>query len=137
MRPPKRISMAILTSTALVIATGMVAAQLEISRSNVDGGGVLRSTGGTFELSGTIGQPDAGVMTGGDFILTGGFWFETPPGDCNQDGGTGLLDMRTFTNCMTGPASAPAGECRCFDVNHSGSSDLTDFAEFQTAFGGP
>jgi hypothetical protein len=41
----------------------------------LDGGGDMWTTGGDFELSGTIGQPDAGVvMTGGDFELTGGFW---------------------------------------------------------------
>jgi hypothetical protein len=100
------------------------------------GGGVVHSIGGPFELSGTIGQPDAGALTGGEFTLTGGFWFETPPGDCNQDGGTGLLDMRSFTDCMTGPSGAPAGNCRCFDVNHTSSADLIDFAEFQTAFNG-
>lgn len=27
-----------------------------------------------LECSGTIGQPDAGVMSGGPFTLTGGFW---------------------------------------------------------------
>jgi len=32
--------------------------EFEISRSTVDGGGAMRSTGGEFELSGTIGQPD-------------------------------------------------------------------------------
>jgi hypothetical protein len=32
--------------------------------------------GGDFELSGTIGQPDAStiILVGGDFELTGGFW---------------------------------------------------------------
>jgi len=30
------------------------------------------STGGEFELSGTIGQPDAGEMSGGDFTLAAG-----------------------------------------------------------------
>ena len=40
----------------------------------VDGGGGA-STGGSFAVSGTIGQPDAGgPMTGGDFSFTGGFW---------------------------------------------------------------
>ncbi len=39
----------------------------------IDGGGGT-SSGGSFELSGTVGQPDAGVMTGGDFELAGGFW---------------------------------------------------------------
>jgi hypothetical protein len=37
------------------------------------GGGV--STGGTYQVSGTIGQQDAGgPMTGGTYSLTGGFW---------------------------------------------------------------
>jgi hypothetical protein len=38
-------------------------------------GGGGTSTGGTYSLSGTIGQPDAsGTMTGGSYSLTGGFW---------------------------------------------------------------
>ena len=40
----------------------------------IDGGGGT-STGGVYQVSGTIGQPDAGpAMTGGNFSLTGGFW---------------------------------------------------------------
>ena len=49
-------------------------AGFEITWYSIDGGGGMRSTGGDFELSGTIGQPDAGRMSGGDFTLTGGFW---------------------------------------------------------------
>lgn len=38
-------------------------------------GGGGASTGGTYQISGTIGQPDAGgAMSGGSFSLTGGFW---------------------------------------------------------------
>jgi hypothetical protein len=38
-------------------------------------GGGGTSAGGSFQLSGTIGQHDAGgPMTGGGFSLTGGFW---------------------------------------------------------------
>jgi hypothetical protein len=38
-------------------------------------GGGGSSTGGAYQLTGTIGQPDAsGAMTGGNFSLTGGFW---------------------------------------------------------------
>ena len=37
------------------------------------GGGV--STGGTYQVSGTIGQPDASVaISGGQYSVTGGFW---------------------------------------------------------------
>jgi len=39
----------------------------------IDGGGGT-STGAVYAVSGTIGQPDAGHMSGGDFGLDGGFW---------------------------------------------------------------
>jgi len=45
----------------------------DISWYTVDGGGGS-SSGGTFSLTGTIGQPDAGHMTGGNYTLDGGFW---------------------------------------------------------------
>jgi hypothetical protein len=32
------------------------------------------STGGTYQVVGTIGQPDAGTMSGGNYTLRGGFW---------------------------------------------------------------
>jgi hypothetical protein len=41
--------------------------------STIDGGGG-RSTGGQYVLTGTIGQPDAGSMSGGQYKLLGGFW---------------------------------------------------------------
>jgi len=38
-------------------------------------GGGGTSTGATYSVSGTIGQPDAsGAMTGGGYAVTGGFW---------------------------------------------------------------
>src|SRR5215471_11484076 len=48
-------------------------AQYSIDWFTVDGGGGT-STNGQFAVSGTIGQPDAGAMSGGNFSLTGGFW---------------------------------------------------------------
>jgi hypothetical protein len=110
-------------------------AEFDLSWHSIDAGGVMHSTGGDFELSGTIGQPDAGVLTNGSLTLTGGFWFATPIGDCNQDGVTGLSDMPSFEECLLGPAAlVPSGSCRCFDVNSSGRVDLADFAEVQLAF---
>lgn len=38
-----------------------------------DGGGG-RSSGGNLEVVGTVGQADAGMMSGGAFSLNGGFW---------------------------------------------------------------
>ena len=48
---------------------------LTISRSAFVGGGG-DSNGGQYALVGTIGQTDAGDMSGGDFGLSGGFWNE-------------------------------------------------------------
>ena len=40
----------------------------------ISGGGGT-STGATYQVSGTIGQPEAGgAMSGGQYSLTGGFW---------------------------------------------------------------
>jgi hypothetical protein len=39
----------------------------------VDGGGG-QSSGGDYTLRGAAGQPDAGVLTGGAYVLQGGFF---------------------------------------------------------------
>lgn len=119
----------------LAIAT-VVAAQFEILRHTVDSGGVMRSTGGVFELSGTIGQPDPGTLAAGNFELTGGFWFQIPPTDCNEDGGVNLFDHSSFIDCLTGPGGGMLTACECFDTDRSGTVDLLEFAEIQTAFSG-
>jgi hypothetical protein len=49
-----------------------------------DGGGG-RSSGGGLEVVGTAGQPDAGVMAGGEFSLSGGFWHEPIATDAAPD----------------------------------------------------
>jgi hypothetical protein len=43
-------------------------------RWNTLGGGGGPSAGGSFTLNGTIGQADAGTMSGASFVLSGGFW---------------------------------------------------------------
>ena len=53
---------------------GASAQQYSIDWYKVSGGGGT-STGGTYQVSGTIGQPDAsGALSGGNYSLTGGFW---------------------------------------------------------------
>ncbi|MDQ6631805.1 MAG: hypothetical protein M3Y82_08605 [Verrucomicrobiota bacterium] len=70
----------------------------------IDGGGGS-SAGGTYSLSGTIGQPDASQqpMTGGNFSLVGGFWslvaVQTP--------GAPLLTI-TLTSTNTAVVSWPS-----------------------------
>ena len=119
-----------------LFCTWGLAQDFEITRSTIDGGGAMRTIGGDFELSGTIGQPDAGVLTGGPFELTGGFWFGLAPGDCEEDGDVDLHDSARLGACLLGPGLGPSTQCRCFDVNRDGHVDLADFAEFQKTFTG-
>jgi uncharacterized repeat protein (TIGR01451 family) len=49
-----------------------------------DGGGG-RSSGGSLEVVGTAGQPDASVMAGGEFSLNGGFWYAAVTTDAAPD----------------------------------------------------
>ncbi len=58
------------------LTLGAIAASAQnysIDWYTIDGGGGT-STGGVYSVSGTIGQPDAGVMSGGNFTVVGGFW---------------------------------------------------------------
>jgi hypothetical protein len=50
------------------------AGQYSIDWHKIAGGGGT-STGATYQVTGTIGQPDAGgAMSGGNYSVTGGFW---------------------------------------------------------------
>jgi hypothetical protein len=46
----------------------------DLSWYTIDGGGATFSTGGSYSLGGSIGQPDAGSLSGGSYQLNGGFW---------------------------------------------------------------
>ena len=48
-------------------------AQYSIDWFTVDGGGGTSSVG-LYEISGTIGQPDAGSVSAGNYVIEGGFW---------------------------------------------------------------
>lgn len=109
----------------------------DLSWHTIDGGGLMHSTGGDFELSGTIGQHDTGVMIGGDFTLTGGFWLEVLPSDCNEDGVVNLFDYDAFLTCLNGPGGGPLPPgCNCHDFDGDGLVTLLDFATVQDMFNG-
>jgi hypothetical protein len=71
----------------------------------ISGGGGT-STGGTYSLSGTIGQPATATLAGGNFAVVGGFWsifsvVQTP-------GSPTLTLTRSGANViLSWPASAP------------------------------
>jgi hypothetical protein len=58
---------------AILLAAAAPAQPFSIDWYTVDGGGGT-STGGTFVLSGTSGQPEAGRMSDGRFLIEGGYW---------------------------------------------------------------
>ena len=68
----------LVAATVLLLAISPASAQsgapYDLTWSTVDGGGEMFSTGGVYSLGGTVGQPDAGVLEGGDYTLAGGFW---------------------------------------------------------------
>ena len=47
--------------------------QYSIGWSKIGGGGGT-SSNAQYSVSGTVGQPDAGSMSGGNYTLTGGYW---------------------------------------------------------------
>ena len=86
-----------LAVSLLAVVSRTSAQSYSIDWHTIDGGGGT-STGGVYSVSGTIGQPDAGKMTGGSFTIDGGFWgiitaVQTP--------GAPLLSIaRTTTNTV-------------------------------------
>ena len=110
------------TTTILisVLIGGLSAAigggDFDLSWYTMDGGGGSSSTGGGFELSGTIGQPNAREMSGGDFTLAGGFW----PGASSGDG----------SGCLRDPEWLCDG-----DVDGDGQVNPVDSGLVQAAFG--
>ena len=61
----------------LVLLPALALAQTggyDLTWSTIDGGGYTWSEGGTYSLGGTVGQPDAGALSGGGYTLGGGFW---------------------------------------------------------------
>lgn len=108
-------------SAALAHAFSSTDGTFDLSWSTIDGGGGT-STGGVFEVAGTIGQPDAGViLAGGTYEVRGGFWassvepIDTCPADIAPppgDGTVGVPDLLAIINawgaCPILPTPCPA-----------------------------
>ena len=87
----------------------------DLTWNTYDGGGAA-STGGAFVVTGTIGQPDAGRLTGTSVVLAGGFWGLFEPVTCyaNCDNSTtppvlNVLDFSCFLNKFA--AGDPYANC--------------------------
>ena len=62
-----------ITLALAMMALGACAQNYTVDWFTIDGGGGT-STGGVYSVTGTIGQPDTGHMSGGNYTLDGGFW---------------------------------------------------------------
>lgn len=107
-----------------------------LSRTDLSAGGGMYASGGGYELSGTIGQSDAGGSAGGTFEVSGGFWVAIPPGDCNETGSITLLDHEELAACLTGPGASAGTGCICNDTDVDEDVDLLDVAKIQATFSG-
>jgi hypothetical protein len=91
----------------LLVTSFQAWGQYAINWATIDGGGGT-SAGGVYSVTGTVGQPDAGSLSGGKFTIQGGFWgviaaVQTP--------GAPLLSIiHTATNTVAVTwSSTPAG----------------------------
>jgi len=104
----------------------------DLTWSSIDGGGQMFSTGGTYSLGGTIGQPDAQAgpaIGGGAYELAGGFWTVSTAcvclGDMNGDGLKDGRDVQQFVGCIINP-----GNCTCADTDLMSGVNLDDVDVF-------
>jgi hypothetical protein len=127
-------------SALSILATTAASAQTySLDWYTIDGGGAQALTAGGFTLSGTIGQPDAGMaLKSGGFELVGGFWtgFTVEPfcyGDLDGDGYINLNDLAQ----LLGHYGKPGVLYEDGDLNEDGVVNLDDLAEMLSLYGDP
>lgn len=123
---------------AAVLGAASASAALDIAWYTIDGGGGQFSVGGTFALSGTIGQPDAGApMTGGSFELNGGFWAgaAAQPGCVADLNGDGVVDLNDLSDLLANFGTNAGATFEDGDTDGDGDVDLTDLSALLVEFG--
>lgn len=128
-------------------ALGQSGGGYDLTWSTLDGGGGT-STGGDYELTGTIGQPEAtapAALSGAGIQLTSGFWVELgltcaafAPADFDHDCDVDAQDLAIFLLCTSAPTVAHSGtaECLAVDLDTDGDVDQVDYAVFQRCYTG-
>ena len=119
----------VITGTALLLMICLITAvpasgDYELVWSTIDGGGGT-SSGGTYTLTGTIGQPDADWSSGDSYELLGGFWPGGPL--CIVD----FVDFARFAeHWLDGPCNAGNNWCGGADLDYLGDVDFVDMSIF-------
>lgn len=74
---PRQLAFAVTLAAATAVGQSGSPAHADpiaLVRSTIDGGGASFVQAGSYILGGTIGQPDAGRLSAGNYTLLGGFW---------------------------------------------------------------
>lgn len=94
------------------------------------GGGTC--AGGEFVLMGTSGQTAIDQLSGGEFILEGGFWPGVAgcscPGEMTGDNKRNGGDIQAFIKCLL----QGGGACTCADMNLDAQVTAADVQPFVT-----
>lgn len=132
------IQFALATSLAGCLFSSAAHAQFQIDWYTIDCGGGT-STGASFTLTGTIGQPDTGVSVGGSLECTGGFWGAfsgTAPScyaNCDNSSVTPVLTANDF-QCFLNAFAANASYANCDQSTVAPVLTANDFQCFLNMF---
>ena len=121
-------------AAGFLLAGAAQAQPYEVDWYTIDGGGGA-STGGTYSLSGSIGQHDAGgPMLGAGFELAGGFWTGASVG-CNIADVAPPFGTLDFTDVLSFLIGFSAEDPGADLAPPFGTLDFSDVLAFLTAFG--
>lgn len=118
--------------SGLPVALAQTGGPYDLSWHNIGPGG--SASGGSYDLLGSIGQPDAATMSGGSYTLTGGFLPGGPTcalaGDLDGDGQVTVVDIQMIAAAWPqSTASFP------YDQNGDGDLDIQDVTLVAAQFG--
>jgi hypothetical protein len=121
----------------VLLAAAAQAQSLEMNWFTIDSGGVSMSGANNLTLDGTVGQPDAGPMSGGGFELAGGFWGQLDEPSCwaNCDNSTiaPVLNVLDFS-CFLNKFAAGDAYANCDNSTVAPVLNVLDFACFLNKF---
>jgi hypothetical protein len=126
---------------AVVVLLGSSAASAQIGGpynltwNTIDGGGGT-SSGGSYSLSGTIGQPDAGLHSGGTFQCQGGFWNgggASCYANCDNSTIAPILNVNDFV-CFTNRYAAADAYANCDASTIAPVLNVNDFVCFTNKY---
>ncbi len=124
---------AIIATTGVVAMTAKSGSDFDISWFSIDSGGGS-SDREIWEVTGTMGQPDAGApLSGGPWTVTGGFSMEIAEGDgefrrgdCNGDGMIDIADGIFILIQLFGQPLTPSFCEDACDINGDRMEDISD-----------